>query len=233
MGRNLGFLIELGALLHPKAVLLVDDGQAQVLENHLAFNQRVGAHHDLHGAISQTRVNLFSLRDFSGTRQQGEVDIHVFQLLLQSGEMLRGQDFRGCHQAGLEAVVQSQEHYHQRHDGLAAAHIALQQAVHLVARAQVLADFLDDALLGVGQWEGEMVFVEAVEIVAHHIEDMAFDGLFAVHLVAQHLELEEEMLLVFQSARGLLDFDVVGRQMDFVIGVTARYQLVFLDECLG
>ena len=197
-------------MFHTKAVLLVDDGQAQVLEHHLALDQRVGAHHDLHGPIGQTCVYLLSLRDLGGTCQKGEVDVHVFQLFLKRGKMLCGQDFSGRHQAGLETVVQGQEHHHKGDDGLAAAHIALQQAVHLMARAQVFPDFLDDPLLGVSQWKGQMVFVKIVEIAAHHTKNMPFDGLFAVHFVAQHFQLEEEMLFVFQSARGLLDFDVVG-----------------------
>ncbi len=75
-----------------------------------------------------------------------------------------------------------------------------------------------------------MVVVKTVEIVAHHTKDMTLDGLLAVHLVAQQFELEEEMLLVFQPARGLLDFDVVGRQVYLVISVAARYQLLLLDE---
>ena len=75
-----------------------------------------------------------------------------------------------------------------------------------------------------------MVFVETIEIVAHHTENMTFDGLLAVHLVAQQLQLEEEMFLVFQSARGLLNFDVARRQMDLIVGVTARNQLLLLNE---
>ena len=75
-----------------------------------------------------------------------------------------------------------------------------------------------------------MVFVKIVEIVAHHTENMTFDSLLAVHFVAQQLQLEEEMLLIFQSARCLLDFDIVGGQVYFVKGVAARYQLLLLDE---
>ena len=75
-----------------------------------------------------------------------------------------------------------------------------------------------------------MVFVKIVEIVAHHTKDMTFDGLLSVHLVAQQFELEEEMLLVFQPARGLLDFDVVGRQVYLVISVAAWNQLLLLNE---
>ena len=130
-------------------MLLIDDGQAQVLEHHLALNQRVGADHDLHRAVGQTSIELPSLPYFGGTRQQGEVDIHVLQLLLQGGKMLCGQDFSRCHEAGLETIVQGQEHHHKGNDGLAAAHVTLQQAVHLMARTQVLSDFLDDTLLGV------------------------------------------------------------------------------------
>ena len=150
MGRNLGFLVEFRPLLHAETVLLVDDGQAQVLEHHLALDQRVGADHDLHGAIGQASINLPSLPDFGGTRQQGEVDVHVLQLLLKCGKMLCSKDFCRCHQASLEAVVQGQKHHHEGDDGLSATHIALQQTIHLVPRAQVLPDLLDDTLLGVG-----------------------------------------------------------------------------------
>ena len=72
--------------------------------------------------------------------------------------------------------------------------------------------------------------VEVVKIVAYYAENMPFDGLFAVHFVAQQLELEEEMLLVFQSARGLLDFYVVGRQVDLVIGIASRNELFLFNE---
>ena len=41
------------------------------------------------------------------------------------------------------------------------------------------------------------------------------------------------MLLILQSACGLLDFNVIGRQVYLVIGVAARNQLVFLNERLG
>ena len=78
-----------------------------------------------------------------------------------------------------------------------------------------------------------MVFVETVEIIPHHIENMPFDGLLAVHLVAQQFQLEEEKFLIFQSARSLLDFNVVGWQVNLVIGVATRNESVFLDECLG
>ena len=75
-----------------------------------------------------------------------------------------------------------------------------------------------------------MVFVKIVEIVAHYTENMTFDGLLAVHLVAQQLQLEEEMLLIFQPTRGLLNFDVARRQMDLIVGVSARNQLLLLDK---
>ena len=77
-----------------------------------------------------------------------------------------------------------------------------------------------------------MIFVKTIEKLPHHTENMTFDGLLAVHLVAQQFQLEEEMLLVFQSACGLLDFDVVGGQVYLIIGVAARNQLLLLNEGL-
>ena len=81
--------------------------------------------------------------------------------------MLFGQYFGGRHDARLVAVVEGYEHGHERHEGLAGAHVALQQSVHLPAGAEVYSDFAHHALLGVGEGEGQVVLVEGVEYVAH------------------------------------------------------------------
>ena len=78
-------------------------------------------------------------------------------------EVLAGENLRGSHHAGLESVVHGQQHRHQRHEGLAAAHVALQEAVHLESRHGVLPDFADHALLRSREREGQFFVVEGVE----------------------------------------------------------------------
>ena len=68
-------------------------------------------------------------------------------------QVLLGQDFRRSHDAGLIAVVDGNEHGHQCYEGFARAHVALQQTVHLAARAEVGANLVHDALLGTGEGE--------------------------------------------------------------------------------
>ena len=81
-----------------------------------------------------------------------------------------GEDFRGCHDAGLIAVVQCDERGHQCYKGLPRPHVALKEAVHLAPAFHICMDFTDDPLLCLGECEGEMVVVEAVEIVTHMAE---------------------------------------------------------------
>ena len=69
---------------------------------------------------------------------------HRFQPLV----VLGGQYLGGGHQAGLVAVVDGDEHAHEGDQGFAAAHVALQQPVHLAAAAHVGPYLLDDPLSG-------------------------------------------------------------------------------------
>ena len=65
--------------------------------------------------------------------------------------MLGGENFCRGHEACLATVVEGYEHAHQGHDGLAGADVALQQAVHLSPRADILADFAEHPFLGAGK----------------------------------------------------------------------------------
>ena len=64
--------------------------------------------------------------------------------------MLFGQDLGGGHQGGLAAAFYGQEHGGHGDEGFAAADIALEEAVHGTGAGEVVADFGDGALLGVG-----------------------------------------------------------------------------------
>ena len=54
--------LELLLLLHPEALLLVDDDQPQVPEDHVLGQQAVGADDDVHLALGQVRQNALLLR---------------------------------------------------------------------------------------------------------------------------------------------------------------------------
>ena len=55
---------------------------------------------------------------------------NIDEHLADGGVVLAGEDFRRGHHAGLEAVVHREQHRHQRHEGLAAAHVTLENPIH-------------------------------------------------------------------------------------------------------
>ena len=161
------------SLCHTKAVLLVDDGNAQALEHHGVFQYGMGADQNLDIAGGEVGKNLFSFLSFHDARQQFYPDVHALQERVDGLEMLLGKDFCRCHHACLITVVQGDEHGHECHERLARAYIALQEAVHLSAAAHVGPDFVHHPFLRSRQFEGQMVGIEAVEDVGDAVEDIA------------------------------------------------------------
>ena len=151
--RLLVFGPEPGALLHAEAVLLVDHHEPQVGELHPVFDQGVRADQDVHLARGDPFERQPALPGLRGAGEDGDLHPHAVEHTRDGGEMLAGEDLGGRHHAGLVAVVHGQQHRHQRHEGLAAADVALQQAVHLVARDGVLPDLPDDPFLRSGERE--------------------------------------------------------------------------------
>jgi len=72
--------------------------------------------------------------------------------------MLAGEDFGWRHQGRLRAGFHRQQHGVQRHHGLAAADIALQQPQHALVRAHIASDFGIGLPLRIGQRPGQQLF---------------------------------------------------------------------------
>ncbi len=105
--------------------------------------------------------------------------------------MLGGEDFGGCHEAGLTAIVQCQEHAHECYEGLAAADVALDEPVHLVAGTHILSYFFNYTLLGSSEGERELG-IESVEAVAHMVEYAPLGVLLSLVVSPLVVELEKE-----------------------------------------
>ena len=142
-------------LRHAEAVLLVDDGQPQPREGHVALDDGVRAHHQ-HGCAAG---HLFDHRGartaLAAAGQPGHGHAQRLQPLDELAEMLLGQDLGGRHQRALPAGVHGHRRRQRRHHRLARAHVALQQAVHGDGPGDVGFNFGHHALLGAGQLEGQ------------------------------------------------------------------------------
>ena len=154
-------------------MLLVDHHHAQAGKLYGVFNDGMGADKNLYGTVEQTVENLLTFLAFDNTCQHGHADIHPFQEVHDGLQVLFGKNLRRCHNACLIAVVQSDEHRHQGYEGLARAYVALQETIHLFATTHILTNLANDALLGLGEWEGKVLLIERVEVVAHLAEYIA------------------------------------------------------------
>ncbi|KGS71199.1 hypothetical protein X979_6010 [Burkholderia pseudomallei MSHR7527] len=134
-------------LLDAEAVLLVDDHEPEPREFDGVLNHRVRADHELRGAERgrlERRALVLRLQAAGEPR-----DRHAERLepAAQLARVLLGEDFGGRHQRGLVAGVDRLRGRERRDDRLAAADVALQQALHRVRLREVVRDLRDDALL--------------------------------------------------------------------------------------
>ena len=144
-------------LAHAKAVLFVDDHQAEILELDVALQQLVGADHDVDLALGQFGGRGFDFlggfearHDFHAHRPVGEAVLEAVVVLL--GEQ------GGRHQhRNLLAAVHCEEGRAHGDLGLAEADIAADQAVHRLRAGHVLEYRLNGGQLVGGFLKREVV----------------------------------------------------------------------------
>ena len=199
MRRALTLSPELGTLCHAEAVLLVDDGKAELPKHHRILYHGMRAHEDVYAAVGKARQDLLALLTFDDTRQQLHPDIHTLKEVANGLQVLLGENLRGSHDTSLEAVVYGDEHGHKRHKGLATAHVPLEQAVHLTARPHVVTNLVHHSLLSSRQLEMQIVMVKGVEDRAYLGEDIALVFITLLSGIAQDVELHIEEFLKLQT----------------------------------
>jgi len=113
--------------------------------------------------------------------------------------MLGGQDFSGSHQTSLIAIIQSYQHGHQRHQRLPTPYITLQESVHLPSTTHVLANLLNNALLGVGQLKGQILGIKRIEHIPYPFKTEAPIFLLTFFGVTKNVQLDIKEFLKLQS----------------------------------
>jgi hypothetical protein len=158
------------ALVHAEAVLLVDDHQPQPRETDLLLEQRVRADGQRCLAQRQCLQRGAALRRRHAPAQQHCAQTQRIQPRRERAVVLFGQQFGGCHDRDLPAVLDHREARERGHQRLAAADVALHQAQHRRAAREVAADLGADAQLRAGRGEGERAQQALAEsaVVMHH-----------------------------------------------------------------
>ena len=206
MGRILTLRPQFGALRHAEAVLLIHDRHPQPCKAHRVFYHRMGTHQNLHLALGEPFQCLLAPLSFDDARQKFHLHVHTLQKTLDGVIMLLGQNLRGSHDASLKSVVKRYEHRHEGHQRLARAHIALQQTVHLPARAHVAPYLAYHPLLGCSERERQVMVIKLVEEVAHVTEDISPISAAVVACVTQDIELYVKQFFKLQAQPCLLHF---------------------------
>ena len=233
MRRRLPFRPQLRPLLHPKPVLLIDYGQPQRLEFHPRLNERVRADQDVDIPTRQAFEDGLAIGRFHRAGQEFDAHIHLGQQLLESEVVLRCQDLGRRHDASLEAVVDREQGGQQGHHGLAAAHVPLEQAVHVPARVRIGANLAHHPLLGAREFEGQVVGVEGVEPVTDRGEADAGLPHRGHLLFANEQQLQVKELLEFQAVARLVGRRGIRWRVDGAEGRVPAGHLEFREEVRG
>ena len=189
----------------------------------------MGADYYAYAAVLEASVDLAALPDGGGAGEDGALYRCRCEVFAYVRKVLLCKHFRRRHDAGLVAVAHGDETAQHGHHGLARAHVALQQAVHLMAAHHVGADLLDHPLLRTCEAVRQAV-VAGVEISAHAGHLKPFLGTRAYVFLLQQAQLQEEEFLEFQPAGGLFQRIRVRREMDVLQRVLQRAETELADE---
>ncbi len=123
-------------------MLLVDNGEAQVVEDDLALEERMRADDELRPAIGDGGQLVGAGHALVAPRQQCEMDADLVRQRRETGGVLAREDLGRRHQRGLAARLDGGQHGDERDQRLARADIALQQAHHAGGAGHVADDLV-------------------------------------------------------------------------------------------
>jgi hypothetical protein len=111
-------------------VLLVHDHQPERAKGDALLDERVRPHDDAGRAVGERSRGAAALRRGQAAGQQRDFDAQRAQQLGHPARVLLGEDLRGCHEHGLVAPLEGEQHGEERHHRLARADVSLEQPAH-------------------------------------------------------------------------------------------------------
>ena len=124
----------------------------------------MGAYEYVDASVPQSPVCFPAFLGLGAASQQGYPYTRAGQAALEVAPVLHRQHLGRGHDAGLVAVVNRDEGREHGHHRLAAAHISLQETVHLFSGHGIAAYLLDDPFLGPCKfvWNLSVAIVESL-----------------------------------------------------------------------
>ena len=152
-------------MLDPEAVLLIDHHHPERREANVVAQQCVGPHHHIHVTARQRLEDPLTLTALHPPGQQLHHDVALTtegpvvsttqprEVRSQGGRVLFGEHLGRRHESPLVAAFDGDEQRARGDDGLARAHVALQETVHRQRSDHVGADLAEHAALRARQGE--------------------------------------------------------------------------------
>ena len=129
--------------MNAEAVLFVDDRHREIAERNALLEERVGSHRDARRPVGEARQRGLARLALVAPGEDRGADAGLRQQRRQHGMMLARENLGGREQRALRSRFHRHEKAHQRHQGLAAADVALQQAQHPPLRGEIGDDLGD------------------------------------------------------------------------------------------
>jgi hypothetical protein len=112
-----------------------------------------------------------ALRRGQAAGQQRDLDAQRPQQLGHPARVLLGEDLRGCHEHGLVASLEGEQHGEERHHRLARADVSLEQPAHTPGGLHVRVDLAEHARLRFRERERQGLVESTDELVGAHVLD--------------------------------------------------------------
>ena len=142
-------------LMHAESVLLVDDDQAEILEDDVLLKQRMRADQNVDAPLLERVDDLRALAAPLAPREQRDAQARGGAERADGLKMLPGEQLGRRHQRRLRSRLDRACHGEQRDHGLAAADIALEETQHALRAREVGVDLGQGTGLRAGQREGQ------------------------------------------------------------------------------
>jgi hypothetical protein len=215
-----------------EAVLLIDDGDGKVVEPDGFGEEGVRAHQDVEFPRFAAAKDGLALGRRCGAGEQGGTDLGAGEHAGDRVEVLLGEDLGRGHERRLLIGGDSHEHGVERDDGLAGAHIALDEAVGGCVAREVFDQFGDDGILRFGEREREALADVLVDF-GGPAERRSAKRLAEVGALEVDPELEEEQLVVGEAAACRGNLIHRSRLVDHAIRISEGGEFADLAELIA
>ena len=192
----------------------------------------MSAHNKAYAAILKPLVYLPALAGGAAAGQDGTAHARRAEISRNIRKMLPRKHLRRSHETGLIAIANGDKGAKHSNHGLARTNVALKEAVHLPAAAQIVAYLLYNPLLRSRKLVRQGV-VAGIEIGAYLWHEYAAVGAAAYVLLLYERKLEEEELLELQAeSRSLKGLGVLG-EMNVLKSVAKGTEALFAKDVIG